>query len=89
MKRIWFWGGVVAMAGSLFLGLGLVWVNIELVDLSYEIKELQQDLTARKKLQAKLEVERNSLVAPRRLRQLAREYGLEPAEPHQVRTIVR
>ena len=89
MKRAWFWGGTVAMAGSLFLGLGLVWVNIELVGLSYEIKELQQDLEARQELQAKLEVERNRLVAPHRLRQLAREYGLEPAEPHQVRTIVR
>lgn len=89
MKRLWIWGGLSAMISAFALGLALVWVNIEMVDLSYNIKKLQRNLEEKKGLKAKLEVERNRLIAPYNLRQMAQEYELHPAEPRQVRSLPR
>lgn len=81
----------LTMAFSLFcllaLGLGLTWVNIERVDMAYELKRLQTEIEAQESLIAKLEVERNTLLTPERLRVLAREYGLTQARPGQIRRL--
>ncbi len=81
----------LTMAFSLFcllaLGLGLTWVNIERVDLAYELKRMQTEIEAQESLIAKLEVERNTLLTPERLRVLAREYGLTQARPGQIRRL--
>ena len=65
----------ISMAFSLALllafGLGLVWVNIERVDLAYELNKIQRQIDEMETLSAKLEVERNTLVTPARLRELA------------------
>lgn len=81
----------ISMAFSLFLmlvfGLGLVWLNIERVDLAYEINKLQNQAGEQEALIAKLQVERDTLITPGRLRELARHYGLGPARPGQIRRI--
>ena len=81
----------LTMAFSLFcllaLGLGLTWVNIERVDMAYELKRLQTEIESQESLIAKLEVERNTLLTPERLRVLAREYGLTQARPGQIRRL--
>lgn len=81
----------LSMAFSLLvllaLGLALTWVNIERVDMAYELKRLQTDIDSQQALIGKLEVERNTLLTPERLRTLAREYGLNHARPGQIRRL--
>lgn len=71
----------------LVLALSVVWVNIERVDLAYELKQLQTELERKTDLQAKLEVERMNLLSSARLRTLAEDCGLLPAGPGQIRTL--
>jgi len=71
----------------LALGLGLTWVNIERVDMAYELKRLQTEIDAQEALISKLEVERNTLLTPERLRVLAAQYGLNQARPGQIRRL--
>lgn len=81
----------LTLAFSLFsllaLGLGLTWVNIERVDMAYELKRLQTEIESQESLIAKLEVERNTLLTPERLRVLAHDYGLTQARPGQIRRL--
>lgn len=81
--------GAAAFAGLLvvflLLGLCLVWLNIERVDLAYRIRKLEAAIETRRELVSKLEVELNNLRSPARLRGLAATYGLAPAEPGQIR----
>ncbi|MFO8031925.1 MAG: hypothetical protein R6U22_05225 [Desulfohalobiaceae bacterium] len=74
------WTGSCAICalGTFILGLGLVWLNIELVGLSYEIRDLQNRLQKERVLQDKLEVERMNLSSSYRLREKAGEMGLRP-----------
>lgn len=71
----------------LALGLGLTWVNIERVDMAYELKRLQTEIDSQDALISKLEVERNTLLTPERLRVLAGQYGLTQARPGQIRRL--
>ncbi|WP_243358321.1 hypothetical protein [Fundidesulfovibrio terrae] len=71
----------------LALGLGLTWVNIERVDMAYELKRLQTEIDSQEALISKLEVERNTLLTPERLRTLAAQYGLTQARPGQIRRL--
>jgi cell division protein FtsL len=81
----------LSVAFSLFLmlvfGLGLVWLNIERVDLAYDLNQIQRNIDETEALVAKLEVERNTLITPQRLRALAAHYGLGPARAGQIRRI--
>ena len=81
----------ISMAFSIVLllvfGLGLVWLNIERVDLAYEFNQIQRQIDEVETLSAKLEVERNTLITPARLREVARDYGLGPARPGQIRRV--
>ncbi len=85
MSREW----AFSMAFSLFLmlvfGMGLVWLNIERVDMAYEITRLQGEIDQATALTAKLEVERDTLITPGRLRELAAQFGLGPAKAGQIR----
>ncbi|WP_300163121.1 hypothetical protein [Solidesulfovibrio sp.] len=87
LSREW----AISMAFSLVLllvfGLGLVWLNIERVDLAYELNKMQRQIDEVEALAAKLEVERNTLITPARLREVARDYGLGPARPGQIRRV--
>ncbi|MEL7642344.1 MAG: hypothetical protein AAGU21_22130 [Solidesulfovibrio sp.] len=87
LSREW----AISMAFSLVLllvfGLGLVWLNIERVDLAYELNKMQRQIDEVETLAAKLEVERNTLITPARLREVARDYGLGPARPGQIRRV--
>lgn len=71
----------------LALGLSLTWVNIERVDMAYELKRLQTEIDSQEALISKLEVERNTLLTPERLRVLAGQYGLTQARPGQIRRL--
>lgn len=78
---------VATALGTLCLGLALVWVNIELVDLSYSIKELHRTVQEEKELQSKLEVEKMNLSSSYRLQQKAEEMNLRPPESGEIRTL--
>lgn len=74
-----------AIAGALVLGLSSVWLNIERMDLAYDLNKLEKELAARSSLATKLELERNNLISPYRLKRLATSYGLAPVGPGQMR----
>jgi hypothetical protein len=72
---------------SFLLGLGLVLVNIERVDLGYKMKQVSMSIARSQELLSKLEVERNNLIAPSRLRREGEAMGLREPRPGQVRKL--
>ena len=72
---------------TIILGLGLVWVNIERVDLAYELKILERELQEKQEQNSKLQVERHYLLAPATLRDRAEKSGLRPPRRDQIRTM--
>lgn len=85
--RGWLASCILCALCSLILGLALVWVNIELVDLSYKIKDFQNRLQTEKVLQDKLQVEKMNLSSSYRLREKAQELDLRPPKSGQIRKI--
>jgi hypothetical protein len=81
----WVGAFFLAIAGVLVLGLSSVWLNIERMDLAYDLNKLEKELGNRTALATKLEVERNNLLSPYRLKRLAAVYGLIPVGPGQMR----
>lgn len=72
---------------TIILGLGLVWVNIERVDLAYELKVLERELQEKQDQNSKLQVELHYLLAPATLRDRAEKAGLQPPRRDQIRTM--
>ncbi len=85
--REWALSMALGLALALGLGLLLVWINIERVDMAYGFKKLQTELEAREAHADKLQIERDNLVSPYRLRQKAQELGLGPARSGQIRRV--
>jgi cell division protein FtsL len=77
--------GVFCLA--VVLAMALVWVNIERVDLAYDLQKMQAELSRKEELAGKLEIERNNLTAPARLREVAARSGLYEARSGQMRKI--
>lgn len=84
-KSNWPWGLTLSLALTLILGMASVWLNIERVDLGYELRNLERTLDAERETLAKLEVERDNLLSPYRLQLLAKKFGLGPVKAGQVR----
>jgi len=81
------WMVLSLMGLALSLGLGAVWLNIERMDLAYDLRKMEKSLDRKEDLAVKLVVERNNLVSPYRLKQLAGRLGLGVAAPGQIRRI--
>jgi len=75
--------GVSALA----LGVCLVWLNLQLVDLSYSIKKMHDVLEGEQKLKSKLVVEHMNLMSSYQLQEKAADMGLRPPESGQVRSM--
>ena len=80
-------GLVLSIMTSLVLGLTVVWLNIERMELAYGLKKLQVGLDESRDLMAKLQLEKDNLVSPYDLRRKAEEYGLGPAQAGQIRRV--
>ena len=78
---------VFSVVSVLTLGLGLTWVNIERMNLAYELRSIQSEVENQEALIAKLNVERNTLLSPERLRAMAAEYGLASPRQGQIRRL--
>lgn len=87
MKAENFLGVVIMFVVTFALGLSLVWVNIERVDLAYELKTLERELQEKRDQYAKLQVERHYLLAPATLRERAEKAGLRPPSREQIRML--
>ena len=74
-----------AIGSVLLLSLSSVWLNIERMDLAYDLNKMEKELGNRTALASKLELERNNLISPYRLKRLAATYGLGPVGPGQMR----
>ncbi len=75
--------GVSALA----FGICLVWINLELVEVSYSIKEVHDLLESEEELKAKLEVEHMNLLSSYQLREKAVQMDLHPPQAGQVRDL--
>ena len=87
LSKEWAISMAFSIALLLLFGLGLVWLNIERVDMAYELNKIQRQIDEGETLTAKLEVERNTLITPARLREVSTDYGLGPARPGQIRRV--
>jgi len=83
----WLLALVLSVLISLVLGLTLVWLSIECTDMTYSLGQLQVSASERNALKAKLEVERDRLLAPYELRRGALTLGMREALPGQVRNL--
>lgn len=87
IDRNWFPLFLLSLATALGLGLGSVWLNIERMDLAYDLRKMEKEHDRKSALRVKLEVERDNLSSPYRLRKLAGKYGLGVATPGQIRRV--
>lgn len=87
LSKEWAISMAFSIALLLVFGLGLVWLNIERVDMAYELNKIQRQIDEMETLSAKLEVERNTLITPSRLREMAKDCGLGSAKPGQIRRV--
>ncbi len=84
-RKGWLLCVIIGVLSALIMTLVLVWINIERTDISYFMNTLQVDLQEKKAHKAKLEVEREYLLSPRELGLKAKELGLQPPKPGQIR----
>lgn len=80
-------GLVLSGLAAFGLSLGLVWLNVQIVNISYDIKKLKSELQSEKTLNAKLEVERMHLLSDYRLQEMASRLGLRPPQKEQIRRL--
>ncbi|MBQ4132501.1 MAG: hypothetical protein IJD04_02045 [Desulfovibrionaceae bacterium] len=85
---VWVLGFCLSIVFALILGLLVVWLNIEQVDMAYNLKKMRQQVDQSRNLTAKLEVERDNLISPYRLSKEAERMGMRPAESGQQRKII-
>ncbi|MDD3312608.1 hypothetical protein [Pseudodesulfovibrio sp.] len=81
------WMILTLLGGALALGLGAVWLNIERMDVAYDLRTMEKSLGQKEDLAVKLTVERNNLASPYQLRKLADRLELGVAAPGQIRRI--
>lgn len=86
-NRSWLVLVAVELLAIPVMGLIQVWSGIERTDLNYFINIVQNDIREKQALHAKLEVERERLLAPYILRQRAEEFGMHEPAPGQVRRL--
>lgn len=79
---------VISLLVSLVTGLVLIWLSIERTDMAFTIKQMHGQLEERIALRAKLEVERDRLLAPYILRPKAVKLGMHEAQPGQIRKLI-
>lgn len=72
---------------TFLLGLARVWVNIERVDLAYQIQRLQNEYRENQELQTKLTIEINNLLSPYRLKEMGEAMGMSSPSETQIRKI--
>ena len=84
----WIIGFCFSIVSALVLGLVVVWINIEQVDMAYNLKKMRMELNNAQRLTAKLEVKRDNLISPYRLSKQAEQMGMRPPEAGQQRKLV-
>jgi len=83
----WLLAIILSVLSSLVIGLSLVWLNIERMDMAYNLRRMQGELEDRQSLKAKLEVERDRLLSPYELGRKAVALGMRDARQGQIRRL--
>ena len=76
---------IVSGLAAFGLSVVLVWLNVQMINLSYDITQLKSRLQSEKALNAKLQVERMHLFSDYRLEEIASQLDLRPPEKEQIR----
>ena len=79
--------GIFLGGATLVLAVMHVWLNIERVDLAYRYRAIEEEIKNKAALVSKLQLERENLVSPYRLKEMAGSLGLQPAQPGQIRNL--
>ncbi|MCA1945396.1 MAG: hypothetical protein LDL30_08975 [Desulfovibrio sp.] len=78
----------IALGGiTLVLAVMHVWLNIERVDLAYRYRAIEEEIQNKAALVNKLQLERENLISPYRLKEMSNSLGLQPAQPGQIRNL--
>ena len=83
------WGVIASGLAAFGLSVVLVWLNVQMINLSYDITQLKSRLQSEKTLNAKLQVERMHLFSDYRLEEIASQLDLRPPEKEQIRRMPR
>lgn len=81
------WAMILLGLAAFGLGAGLVWLKVQTVNISYDIRQLESELQSEKTLNAKLEVEQMHLFSDYRLQEIASHLGLRPPNKEQIRRL--
>ncbi|OBQ56208.1 hypothetical protein [Halodesulfovibrio spirochaetisodalis] len=89
-KKFDVWILALILSGMLTLALCLttVWLNIEQVNMGYALKELQVSVNKKKAHTARLQLERDNLLSPYRLKKEAARLDMQAAQVGQIRRMV-
>ena len=79
--------GVFLVGITVVLAVMHVWLNIERVDLAYRYRAIEDEIQGKAALVSKLQLERENLISPYRLQDMAGKLGLAPAQPGQIRKL--
>ena len=77
----------VLFGALLVLSMVFVWLSIQRTERAYSLNRAVSSLEEARKLKSKLEVERDNLLSPDRLRAVGKSQGLVPAAPGQIRRL--
>jgi cell division protein FtsL len=79
------WVVIIVAAGFIFASMVWAWVNLQQINLNYQISQGQETQKQFLDLNRKLRIELSNLTSISRLEKLAVEqYGMGPAQPYQV-----
>lgn len=89
MKKLSNWQLLNSGLGLLLLlvAIGVVWLNISLIGLSYSIEDLRETLHQEISLNDKLTLEQLNLMSVQKLSQWAREFDLEKPATARIRKL--
>lgn len=84
-SRAGVWVLILVAAGFIFASMMWAWVNLQQINLNYQISQGQEMQKQLLNMRQQLRLERSNLTSISRLEKLAVEqYGMGPAQPHQV-----
>lgn len=82
---VWLVSLILMCMLTLVLLLSIVWLKVEQVNMGYALKELQVSVNKKQAHTARLQLERDNLLSPYRLKREASRLGMQPAQVGQIR----
>ncbi|MCG8529259.1 MAG: hypothetical protein MI749_01195 [Desulfovibrionales bacterium] len=85
---VWLIAFILSCMLTLVVCLTIVWLNVEQVNMGYALKKLQVSVNGKQAHTARLQLERDNLLSPYRLKREAARLGMQPAQVGQIRRML-